>query len=94
MNGRRGVCNTGQRSFHAGAVVRREIADRVLDAGQVVLDHGLHRVDAFVVPVRLVEEAPLALAPDLAQRVVAIACVAVWFLLLVLGAHLVVVRRS
>src|ERR1039458_10187211 len=76
--------------LHAGAVVGLQIAERVLHAGQDVLQHRLDGVDTFAVAVGFVEDAPLTLAADPAQTVVVVGARIV-FLGLVGGTRLVVI---
>src|ERR1051326_2744986 len=45
-------------------VVRLQIAERVLNARENVLEHIGHRVNPLVVAVRLIENTTLPLAPD------------------------------
>src|SRR5215204_373588 len=73
-----------------GRVVGLQVTDRVLHAGENVLEKWRDGVIALVVAVRLVEEAACALAADPAQGVVVITP-RIRLLRLVLGAHLVVV---
>src|SRR5690349_9841479 len=60
-----------ERSLHLGLAARRivglEVAERVLDPGEDVLEHRPHRVDPLAVAVGLVEHAALAFTTDPAQ---------------------------
>src|ERR1017187_2547529 len=76
--------------LHAGAIVRLQIAERVLHARQHVLQHRPDGVDRFAVAVGFVEDPPLALAADPAQTVVVVGAW-IFFFRLIGIAHLVVV---
>ena len=53
-------------------VVCRQVAERILSAGEQVLEHHRHFVNVFVVAEHFDEDAALAFAPDPTQTVVAI----------------------
>src|SRR4051812_45735242 len=80
------------RAFGARRIVSLQVAQRILDAGQDVLEERRDCVVPLVVAVRLVEQAALALAADVAQREVMVGARSL-LLRLVLVAHLGVIDR-
>ena len=58
--------------FHRGAVIRLQIAQRVLNPSAKVFQHRRHRIHPVAVSMPLVEHAAFALAANIAQGIVAI----------------------
>src|SRR5579884_1826704 len=74
IRARRGLVVTRLRSalFNRRAVVRFQIAERVLDTRPNVLQHGRHRIDPGIVTMSLVKDAALSFTANVAQRVISV----------------------